>query len=300
MTYSIVARDPQTGEIGVAVQTALAGVGRLCPWAEAGIGAVATQAHVRTSHGPSGLSLMRNGHTAPQALAGVIAADPNAQIRQIGMVDAQGNTASHTGTSTIRYAGHRVGEGYAVQANMMAKDTVPPAMAEAFEGAKGNLMQRIIASLYAAQAEGGDFRGQQSAALIIVSGNLPQANWGGVLYDVRVDDHPEPLKELERISNRHYAYQMTDEAAGLTQQGDIESAMGRYQDAIALAPEDLQLRFWFALTMADEFGQLQAVEGVFREVFAKDPMWAECLIRYAETNQMNSTNMVDQILALRG
>ncbi|MBC8170918.1 MAG: DUF1028 domain-containing protein, partial [Anaerolineae bacterium] len=123
MTYSIVARDPETGEIGVAVETALPGVGRLCPWAEAGIGAVATQALVRVSHGSSGLMLMRNGHSAPQALAAVLAGDPNANIRQLGMVDKDGNAAGHTGANAIRYAGHHVGVGYSVQANMMAKNT---------------------------------------------------------------------------------------------------------------------------------------------------------------------------------
>jgi uncharacterized Ntn-hydrolase superfamily protein len=300
MTYSIVARDPETGEIGVAVETALPGVGRICPWAEAGIGAVATQALSRQSHGSSGLVLMRNGHTAPQALAAVVAADPNAQVRQIGMVDTQGNAASHTGTNTIRYAGHRVGEGYAVQANMMATDTVPGAMSAAFEEAQGPLVLRMLAALRAAQAEGGDFRGQQSAALIIVSGKAPPAPWEGVLYDVRVDDHAEPVAELERICKRHLAYKMTDEATELAQKGDLNSAMQRYQDAVRLDPDDLQFRFWFALTMADEFGHLAAVEPIFREVFAKDPMWAECLIRFAETNRMNTTNIVDQILALRG
>lgn len=300
MTYSIVAYDSETGEIGVAVETALPGVGRICPWIEAGIGAVATQALSRQSHGSSGLSLMRNGHTAPQALAAVVSADPNANIRQIGMVDAQGNAASHTGINTIRYAGHRVGDGFAVQANMMEKDTVPAAMAGAFTSAQGNLMQRIVAALKAAQAEGGDFRGQQSAALKIVSGKLPHAHWDGVIYDVRVDDHPEPVAELERICNRHLAYKMTDDATELAQKGDLNGAMQRYQQAVQLDPNDYQFRFWFALTLADEFGQLATAEPIFREIFTKAPMWAECLIRYGETNSLKTANIVDQILALRG
>ncbi len=301
MTYSIVARDPQTGEIGVAVQTALPGVGRICPWAEAGVGAVATQALSRMSHGTSGLHLMRNGHTAPQALAAVLAGDPDAPVRQVGMIDAHGSAAAHTGSRTIRYAGHHIGEGYAVQANMMARDTVPAAMSSAFESASGRLVQRIVAALQAAQAEGGDFRGQQSAALIIVSGTLTPQPWQGVLYDVRVDDHPTPVAELERICNRHLAYQISGEAAALAT-GDnpqIEQAMQRYQEAVVLDPDDLQIRFWFALEIADKARAFDAAAPIFRELFAADPMWAECLVRYADSNRLETEGLVERILALR-
>jgi uncharacterized Ntn-hydrolase superfamily protein len=301
MTYSIVARDSDTGEIGVAVETALPGVGRICPWAQAGVGAVATQALSRRSHGDSGLNLMRNGHTAPEALAAVLAGDPGAQVRQVGMVDAQGNAASHTGNSTIRFAGHRVGEGYAVQANMMLTDTVPAAMANAFEGASGRLIQRIIATLKAAQAEGGDFRGQQSAALIIVSGTLQPQPWQGVLFDVRVDDHPTPVEELERICNRHLSYQLSNEALELTtgENANIDQAMKRYQEAVALDPDELQMRFWFALELADKAKAFDVAEPIFRELFAKEPIWAECLVRYADSNRMDTEGLVERILELQ-
>jgi uncharacterized Ntn-hydrolase superfamily protein len=298
MTYSIVARDAETGALGVAVQTALPGVGRLCPWAEAGIGAVATQALVRVSHGNSGLTLMRNGHTAPQALAAVLAGDPDANVRQVGMVDAHGNAAAHTGSNAIRYAGHHVGDGYSVQANMMAKDTVPAAMSSAFESAHGTLVLRIITALKAAQTEGGDFRGQQSAALKIVSGKLPSADWQGILFDVRVDDHPEPVMELERICKRHLAYQISDEASDFAAKGDYDAALKHFQEAVALDSSDYQFRFWFALGMADEYGQLNAVTSIFRDVFAHDPMWIECLTRYAETRSLKTDGIVEQILAL--
>lgn len=301
MTYSIVARDPETGEIGVAVETALPGVGRICPWAEPGIGAVSTQALSRTSHGSSGLTLMRNGHTAPEALAAVLAGDSGAQVRQVGMIDAQGNAASHTGENTIRFAGHRAGDGYAVQANMMLTDTVPAAMAQAFEGSSGRLVQRIIATLKAAQAEGGDFRGQQSAALLIVSGTLMPQPWQGVLFDVRVDDHPSPVEELERICNRHLSYHLSNEAAELAT-GDnpnIEKAMQLYQEAVALDPDELQMRFWFALEMADKAKAFDVAEPIFREIFAKDPMWAECLVRYADSNRLDTDGLVERVLALK-
>lgn len=300
MTYSIVARDPETGEIGVAVETALPGVGRLCPWAEAGVGAVSTQALVRVAHGSSGLTLMRNGHTAPQALAAVLAGDANADVRQLGMVDAQGNAAGHTGTNTIRFAGHQVGAGYSVQANMMAKATVPAAMAAAFESTPGSLVLRMIAALQAAQNEGGDFRGEQSAALKIVSGSLPPADWQGVLFDVRVDDHPAPVQELERICKRHLAYQMSDAATELASRGDFEGAIQKHQEAVAMDSGDSQFRFWFALSMADEYGQLELVAPIFRELFSREPMWLECLTRYAETRSLKTEGIVEQITALRG
>lgn len=297
MTYSIVARDPNTGEIGVAVQTALPGVGRLCPWAEAGIGAVATQALVRVAHGPSGLTLMRNGHSAPEALAAVIAGDAGDAIRQIGMVDTQGRAAAHTGERTIRYAGHVVGEGFAVQANMMEKDTVPAAMAAAFEASSGPLVLRMVTALEAAQAEGGDFRGQQSAALKIVSGTLPSAAWEGVLYDVRVDDHVDPCSELRRICSRHLAYNIVDEAGELAAKGDYENAMRRYHEAVNLDPTELQMRFWFGLTMADEFNRIDLAEPILREVFHANSMWVECLQRYVETRPLKTEGLLEKLVS---
>ncbi|MBC8097889.1 MAG: DUF1028 domain-containing protein, partial [Armatimonadetes bacterium] len=259
---------------------------------------VATQARVRVSHGDSGLHLLRNGHTAPQTLAALIAADPRATVRQIGIVDAQGNAAAHTGGNTIRYAGHQVGDGYSVQANMMESEGVPLAMATAFDATHGHLMLRILAALRAAQDAGGDFRGQQSAALKIVSGTLPTAAWDGVLYDVRVDDHADPIGELTRICHRHLAYDAADEAVEMAAQGNLEGAMARYNEALALDAEDLQYRFWFALTLADEHNALTTVEPIFREVFALAPMWKECLIRTAEAHPLNTPGMVEQILAL--
>lgn len=297
MTYSIVARDPQTGEMGVAVQTALPGVGRLCPWAESGIGAVATQSLVRVSHGPSGLILMRNGHTAPQALAAVVAGDANAQVRQIGMIDRDGQTAAYTGSSAIPFAGHKSGDNFSVQANMMLKATVPDAMASAFENTHGKLVTRMLAALRAAQDEGGDFRGQQSAALKIVSSTISKNTWDGVLYDVRVDDHAIPVAELTRICQRHMAYKIMDEAEELASKGDFDGALKRAQDAIDADPEELQLRYWFALATADA-GQFARVEGMLREVFKQDPVWVECTRRYAASFPFQTEGLAEKIIAL--
>jgi uncharacterized Ntn-hydrolase superfamily protein len=298
MTYSIVARDPETGELGVAVQTALPGVGRLCPWAEAGVGAVATQSLVRVSHGPSGLALMRNGHTATEALAAVLAGDERREVRQIGMIDVNGVVDSHTGTGCIRFAGHRVGDNYAVQANMMAKDTVPDAMAEAYEDAEGRLVERMVAALRAAQIAGGDFRGQQSAALRIVSSELPKNDWQGVLYDVRVDDHPTPVEELARICTRSRVYHELGRAYELLGEGRFEDALAEFERITALDPEEKQVRFSFALEMATQHNQLEPVAYILRELFAEDRMWVEYFERMADARFGGTDDVRQQIMNL--
>jgi uncharacterized Ntn-hydrolase superfamily protein len=240
---------------------------------------------------------MRNGHTAPQALAAVVAADANAQVRQIGMIDRDGHTAAYTGSSAIPFAGHKSGDNYSVQANMMLKDTVPEAMASAFENTPGKLVTRMLAALCAAQDEGGDFRGQQSAALKIVSGIISKNAWDGVLYDVRVDDHPHPVAELTRICQRHMAYKIMDEAEELASKGDFDGALKRAQDAIDADPEELQLRYWFALATADA-GQFDRIEGMLREIFKKDPVWVECTRRYAASFPFQTEGLVEKIIAL--
>ena len=190
-TYSIVARDPDTGQLGVAVQSHWFSVGALVPWAEAGVGAVATQSLVDPSYGPLGLDLMRAGRSAPQSLEGLLVADAHPEIRQVAMIDADGDVAAHTGTNCIPHAGHVTGEDFSVQANLMDRDTVPEAMATAFRRADGDLAARMLAALRAAQDEGGDIRGEQSAALLVVSGTPTGRPWSDVVVDLRVEDHDE-------------------------------------------------------------------------------------------------------------
>jgi uncharacterized Ntn-hydrolase superfamily protein len=206
VTYSIVARDPETGELGVAVQTGTFGVGTGVPWAEAGVGAVATQSITEHSYGPFGLELMKAGRSAEEALAGLVASDPKQRFRQVGMVDAAGRAASHTGDGCIRDCGHLVGDGYAVQANMMARNTVWGAMAAAYEAAEGSLASRLLAALDAAETEGGDFRGPQSAALLVVKREPTGFPWKGRVSNIRVDDHADPLGELRRLLDREEDY----------------------------------------------------------------------------------------------
>src|SRR5688500_11751715 len=198
-TYSIVARDPATGDLGVAVQSHFFNVGAAVPWAEAGVGAVATQSFVERGYGPRGLALMASGMAPADALAQLVAADKQQAVRQVGFVDAMGRAAAHTGANAIDYAGHHVGDGFTVQANLMGTTKVVPAMAAAYQNAKGDLAERMLAALDAAQAEGGDLRGCQSAAIVIVSGKKTDTPWNEKKVDVRVEDHPDPLAELRRL-----------------------------------------------------------------------------------------------------
>lgn len=204
-TYSIVARDPQTGDMGVAVQSHWFSVGSVVSWAEAGVGAVATQSFVDPAYGPLGLELMRAGKSAPEALAALLAADDQREVRQVGMVDATGGLATHTGTKCIPAAGSRIGSDFVVQANLMDRETVWPAMARAFESTRGDLADRLLAALDAAETEGGDIRGRQSAALLVVKGQASGAPWADRIFDLRVEDHLEPLQELRRLVLVHRA-----------------------------------------------------------------------------------------------
>ena len=189
-TYSIVAYDEKTGELGVAVQSHWFSVGSTVPWAKAGVGAVATQSFVKIEYGPEGLELMEKGLTAQEALDSLVSKDPGRAVRQVGMVDAKGNVAVHTGKKCIEFAGHKTGNNFTVQANIMASQTVWPLMAMTFEMTDGDLAERMMAALETAQAEGGDLRGKQSASMLIVSGNPTGIPWKDTVLDLRVEDHP--------------------------------------------------------------------------------------------------------------
>lgn len=287
-TYSIVARDSVTGQMGVAVQSHWFSVGPLVPWAEAGVGAVATQSFVEVTYGPLGLELMRAGKTAPQALAALLAADPYTAVRQVAMVDASGNVAAHTGESAIMHAGHRMGAGYSVQANMMLHATVPDAMATAFEQTTGDLAERLLASLEAAQAAGGDIRGRQSAAIVVVGPERTGRPWEGRIFDLRVEDHPEPVAELRRLMHlaRAYAHMNAGDAA-LTV-GDIAGASREYGAATAMVPDSLtngEMVFWHAVALASA-GRLDEARPLFLRAFAEDENWRELVRRLPAAGQM--------------
>ncbi len=297
-TYSIVARDPATGDFGVAVQSHWFQVGPIVPWAEAGVGAVATQSFVRVDYGPEGLQLMRQGRTAQQALDELLAADPQKDVRQVAMVDAKGTVASWTGPSCIAAAGHQSGEGYSVQANLMDKETVWPAMAAAYEKAGGDFAERLLAALLAAEAEGGDIRGRQSAAILVVAARSTGKPWQDRLVDLRIDDHPEPLAELRRLLVLHRAYgamNLGDEAMA---EGDIEAAVGHYTRGSELAPHIVELPFWKAVTLFTSGHEDKALP-IFRDVFAREERWLRLVPRLPASGLLpDDPEKIQRILAV--
>jgi len=277
-TYSIVARDPATGELGAAVQSHWFSVGAVVIHAEAEVGAVATQAFVDPGYGPLGLDLMRAGRSAPEALAALLVADERREIRQVAMVDAQGRATAHTGNRTIPEAGHIVGAQFTVEANMMLNPTVPDAMARAFQATTGDLARRMLAALDAAEAEGGDIRGRQSAALIMVRGKSSRRPWADKLFDVRVDDHPEPLPELRRLVDVQRAYAAKDVADAAFARGDLETGNREYERAQSLAPRNAEFSFWHGIDMLT-LGRIDDAVRILRPVFARDRNWATLALR---------------------
>lgn len=280
-TYSIVARDPATGDMGVAVQSHWFSVGAIVPWAEAGVGAVATQSFVEASYGPLGLDLMRMGRSAPEALKALVSTDPNEAVRQVAMVDAQGRVAAHTGSKAIFAAGHHVGDGFSTQANLMENPTVWDAMARAFETTRGDLAERLLAALEAAEGEGGDIRGRQSAAIIVVSGTSTGKPWQDRKFDLRVEDNPAPVPELRRLVRLQRAYNALNEGDGLVTEGNIEGAMAAYTRAMELVPDDAtngEAPFWVGITLASIGREDDAVPYLLRAQ-AQDPRWAELVGR---------------------
>ena len=277
MTYSIVARDAATGALGVAVQSHYFCVGASVPWAEAGVGAVATQAMSETSYGPLGLDLMRGGKTAPEALRALVAADVGAAIRQVAMVDAVGNAAAHTGDHCIAEAGHRTAENVSVQANMMERGTVPDAMLAAYGAATGDLTERLLAALDAAEAEGGDIRGRQSAAILVVHGARGTPPWTARHVDLRVEDHPAPLVELRRLVTLRRAYDASDRGFERFRSGDIDGGIAEMEAGRNLAPDNAEIAFWQALALARR--DIPAARALIAQARAADPRWSELLRR---------------------
>ncbi|MHB8381733.1 MAG: DUF1028 domain-containing protein [Candidatus Binataceae bacterium] len=271
-TYSIVARDPASGQMGVAVQSHYFSVGTVVTWAEAGVGAVATQSIGEPSYGALGLELMRTGKSARDTLRGLLAADDLRELRQVAMVDSRGGVAAHTGASAIQPAGHIVGEQFSVQANMMLRDTVWPAMARAFGEARGELVDRMLAALDAAEAEGGDIRGMQSSALIVVGAHSTGRPWADRIFDLRVDDHRAPLAELRRLVAVRRAYLHKSAGDRAFARGEIAQGNHEYEAAERLIGDNPEMRYWHAIALAS-VKQLDAATPILREVFARDPNW---------------------------
>lgn len=278
MTYSIVARDPDTGDLGVAVQSHYFSVGSVVTWAEPGVGVVATQSFAEPAYGPRGLALMRLGVDPVTAMGALTRADTDEARRQVAFVDVAGRVAVHTGTLCIEAAGHATGDGVSVQANMMRGAGVWPAMLEAFTGSTGPLADRLMAALDAAEAAGGDIRGRQSAAMLIVSGTSSSQPWQQRLVDLRVEDSADPLGELRRLIGVHRGYQHIDRAEASEVAGDLENALVEFERAGALLAGNDEAAFWSAILMADA-GRVEEGRALLADISTREPGWSELLRR---------------------
>ena len=294
-TYSIVAMDSVTGEIGAAVQSHWFNVGAIVTWAEPGVGAVATQSFVNPAYGPRGLYLMRTGTPAPEALAALLRADPDSQVRQVAMIDAAGAVAAHTGSNDIPAAGHTTGRWFSAQANLMRNANVWPAMALAFQETPGDLAGRMLAALEAGEAAGGDIRGKQSAALVVVSGDRDAQPWEK-LYDLRVEDSPDPLGEMRRLLTVARAYRAATDGDNFMTVGQVDSALASYTRAADFLSDEAtngELIYWQAVTMAD-LGHIDDAIPFFRRAFAQDTSWIELLWRLPTVGLLSADSVAIQ------
>lgn len=297
-TYSIVCRDPATGELGVAVQSHWFSVGSIVAWAEAGVGAVATQSFVDPSYGKNGLDFMRGGKSAPDTLKELLAKDEGREVRQVAMIDAQGRVDAWTGKNDIQAAGHIVGKNFSVQANLMLNDKVWPAMARAFENTRGDLAERMLAALDAAQAAGGDIRGRQSAALIVVTGKSTGQAWKDRTFDLRIDDSPEPLKELRRLVRLQRAYNHMNAGDLAVEKKDNEGALREYSAAERLVPDNAEMIYWHAVALVN-MGRVDESLPLFRKVFAMDRNWITLTPRLPKSGLLpDDPKLIERIVSV--
>ncbi|MFX1344517.1 MAG: DUF1028 domain-containing protein [Promethearchaeota archaeon] len=299
-TYSIVARDSNTGEMGVGVQSHYFSVGSVVDWGRSGIGVVATQSFVNKSFGLRGLELMEQGKSPEEALKILLSDDEGKEVRQVALLDVKGRVAVHTGSNCIKYAGHVKGDNFSVQANMMLTDRVWPAMAQAFENNKNlPLPERIVKTLEAAESEGGDIRGKQSAALLIVKGKEVENKWDDPLIDIRVEDHSEPLKELNRLLILWRAYENMDKGDIAMEKGDMTKALEVYNAAREMVPDNLEMKYWTAISLANN-NKIDVAIPLFKEIFKKDNNWRLLTERLPDSEVLNiSEEDLKKVLALK-
>jgi len=299
-TYSIVARDSKTGEMGVGVQSHYFSVGSVVDWGASGVGVVATQSFVNKSFGLRGLELMKQGKTPEEALAMLLSDDDGENVRQVALLDAHGRVAVHTGSKCIKYAGHKTGDNFSVQANMMLKDTVWPAMARAFEKNKDiPLPERIIRTLEAAESERGDIRGKQSAAILIVKGEPVENEWDDPFIDIRVEDHPEPLEELNRLLKLRRAYEIMDKGDIAMEKGDEDLALKEFNSAREMCPNNIEMKYWTAVSLANIKRFDEALQ-LFKEIFIIDNNWRILTERLPDVDLLNiPKEELNKILTLK-
>ena len=299
-TFSIVARDKNTGEMAVAVQSHWFAVGNLVSWGKSGVGVVATQSFINPAYGPNGLKLMAEGKSAKEALEFLILEDQGRDVRQVAMLDVHGKASAYTGKNCITYANQIIGDNFSVQANMMLNDKVVPAMAESFKIYKDlPLAERVLKVLQAAQKEGGDIRGKQSAAIVVVGPNLVKESWNDKLVDLRVDDHKNPIAELERLLKVHNAYQFMNKGDLAVEHQDMKTALKEYGAAQKLFPENLEMQYWTAIALANN-NDVEKALPIFKKVFAKDENWRELTKRLPESGLLTvGKNDLQKILNLK-
>ncbi|MFW9973287.1 MAG: DUF1028 domain-containing protein [Candidatus Odinarchaeota archaeon] len=299
-TYSIVARDPKTGEMGVGVQSHWFSVGSVVSWGEAGVGVIATQSLVNKSFGLRGLDLLKQGKSPQEAIDILISDDEGRDVRQLAILDKQGRVATYTGFKCIKQAGHKVGDNFSAQANMMLSDKVWAAMAEAFENFnKLSLPERIIKSLEAAESVGGDIRGKQSASLLMVAGETPERKWEDPIIDLRVEDHTEPLKELKRLLRIFRAYEHMNNGDLAIEKGDMKKALEEYETAQKMFPENLEMIYWTAVSLANQH-QIEEALVLFKKVFKKEKNWRLLTERLPQSDLLNiSKEDLKKILSIK-
>lgn len=297
-TFSIVARDTITGEMGVAVQSHWFSVGSLVTWGKAGVGVVATQSFVNPSFGPRGLRLLENGLTPKMAVETLLVLDEGRDVRQLAILDVNGNVEAYTGKDCIEAAGHLVGAQFSVQANLMDKNTVWPAMAEAFKKSTGSLAERMLAAMDAAQKEGGDIRGKQSAAILVVKAKSTGNSWEDKVVDLRVEDSENPLKEMRRLLTIHTAYDYMNKGDLAVEVGNNQLAKEHYMKAQELNPDNLEMKYWYAVTLANN-GELNEAKAIFKNIFKQNSKWKELTPRLIKSKLLTiSEEQLQEILKL--
>ncbi len=298
-TFSIVARDKFTGEMAVAVQSHWFSVGSIVSWGKSGVGVIATQSFVNPAYGPNGLKLMSEGKNAKETLEFLVSKDEGRDVRQVAMLDVHGKVSAYTGKNCITYANQFIGDNFSVQANMMLNDKVVPAMVKSFkENSNLPLAERVLKVLQAAQQAGGDIRGKQSAALIVVGPEIVNEPWLDKLVDLRVDDHQNPIKELERLLKVHNAYNHMNKGDLAVEHGDMVMALKEYGTAQQLFPENLEMKYWTAVAMANN-KQLEESLSIFKEVFMEDENWKELTKRLPRSGLLKlSDQELNRILKL--
>ena len=289
-TFSIVARDTSTGEMAIGVQSHWFSVGTIVSWGRSGVGVVATQSFVNPAYGPNGLDLMSQGKRAGEALQILVEADRGRDYRQVAFLDAGGSVSAYTGSSCISSASHAIGENYSVQANMMLNDDVVPAMSKAFVEHKDlPLAERVLKVLQAAQSAGGDIRGKQSAALIVVGPDVEEEVWNDHKIDLRVDDHQDPLGELDRLLRVHRAYDHMNRGDLAVEHQDMVGALYEYGAAEKMFPRNLEMKYWKAVALANN-ARIEEALPVFEYVFDRDSNWRELTRRLPSSGLLTVTD----------